>query len=118
MNTSLKSIGAEGILDESELVQLGKAERRVYELMKDMKWHDANEIRMAAGTGGKPASEGLRRLRALKEPLGEIRYYIERKRDPECSRLFLYRVKHAGSEDLLARKLFERVAKFQPELFE
>ena len=118
MNTSLKSIGAEGILDESELVQLGKAERRVYELMKDMKWHDANEIRMAAGTGGKPASEGLRRLRALKEPLGEIRYYIERKRDPEGSRLFLYRVKHAGSEDLLARKLFEHVAKFQPELFE
>jgi len=82
----IKSLGAEGILDESDLPKLRAACQRILDLMLDEKWHDAEEIRQAAGTNGTPASEGLRRMRELRK----AGYTIERRKAQGM--LFEYRL--------------------------
>ena len=80
----LKRLGGVGILTDKDLAELSEGVRRVYALMSDMAWHSAEDIRLAAGNG-RPASEGLRRLRELRE-----RVNIVKKRDQ--GRNWCYRI--------------------------
>lgn len=82
----MKTLGAVGVLTEKDLRDLGAACIRVYLLMKNGGWHSADAIRLAAGKNGRPASEGLRRMRELRKFFG-----VERRRVGE-SRLFEYRL--------------------------
>lgn len=83
MSLGLRKIGAVGILRESELPALGSQRRRVYDLLEDGAWHSGPEICLAAG-----GSEGLRRLRELRELPGTK---VERLRD-KPARCFFYRL--------------------------
>ena len=85
---SLKAIGAVGTLSTADLEELRAGSRRVAELMCDGNWYTAEEIREAAGTEGKPATEGLRRLRELRELPG---ISIEREKIPG-TRSFRYKL--------------------------
>jgi hypothetical protein len=69
MHDRVKALGGEGILTEKDLRELNAAVQRVYALMVDHDWHTADEIRLAAGMDGIPASEGLRRMRELRPAL-------------------------------------------------
>lgn len=81
-----KHLGGELTLTDRDMADLNEGVHRVFALMKDGNWHSPDEIRIAAGTSGKPASEGLRRLRELR------RFFeIEKKRVGEA-RLWLYRL--------------------------
>jgi len=86
---SLKAVGAHGILDDADLLDLRAGTKRVAALMSDGAWYSADEIREAAGKDGQPASEGLRRARDLRKIPGVI---LER-RKKQGSRLFEYRIK-------------------------
>jgi len=86
---SLKSLGAVGVLRSSELPALSAGTRRVAELMRDSEWHSAETIKLAAGSDGLPASEGLRRLRELRD-LPNVE--IDRRRAVD-GRLFEYRMR-------------------------
>jgi len=61
-----RALGGEGILTHQDLQELNGGVQRVYALMADGQWHNAASIRKAAGNGAS-ASEGLRRLRELRE---------------------------------------------------
>jgi len=56
------------------------AEYRVLELLSDGAWHDLQEVKLAAGRNGLPASEGTRRLRALRPKLSERGFVIRCRR--------------------------------------
>lgn len=49
-------------LSELDMIDFGKARRKVYDYMLDGKWHKAEDIIQASGI-----REGLRRLRELRE---------------------------------------------------
>ena len=83
----IRKLGGEGILTEEDLKELRAGRLRVAELMADGLWHDAAEIRNAAGINGIPASEGTRRLRELRELPGVL--IVRRKKR---GRLFEYRM--------------------------
>lgn len=87
-------LGGEGILNDQDLVELSEGAKRVAVLLGDGQWHSADAIRMAAGKGGIPASEGLRRARELRDIEGVT---LERRRGE--GRLFEYRVTRADSVD-------------------
>jgi hypothetical protein len=64
-------------LSEDDLRALSAGCQLVFDLVRDGQWHEAKNIRLAAGGGDHEASEGLRRLRELrkwfdvvKRPLG------------------------------------------------
>jgi hypothetical protein len=61
----IRALGGEGILTPHDIDDFKASEKEVLMLMIDGQWHDAEEIRIRAGESGVPASEGLRRLRAL-----------------------------------------------------
>ncbi len=82
----IKSLGGAGILSRRDVNELSGGVMRVLDLMFDGEWHDAEEIKRAAGDGVNPASEGLRRLRELRRC-----YTIERRRDGS-GRNFEYRL--------------------------
>ncbi len=81
-------LGGSGILEPKDLRDLNEAVRRVYELMRDGRWYSAEEIEMAAGVNGRPAREGLRRMRELRS----AGYEIDRERCDD-NRVFRYRLK-------------------------
>jgi len=84
----LAMLGAnDGPIFQDELEDLTAGCRRVYLLMKDGRWHSASAIRLAAGGGDQEASEGLRRLREIRQ----IGCTFEKRRI-EDSRLFEYRL--------------------------
>lgn len=85
---NLRSIGALGVLRQNDLVELAAGSVRVAELMCDGRWYTAEEIREAAGENGEPATEGLRRMRELRDIPGIV---IERERIPG-GRHFRYRL--------------------------
>ena len=60
--------------------------RKVYQLMKDSRWHSGREICEAAG-----GSEGLRRMRELRSELRGRGFIIERRKKAD-SREFEYRL--------------------------
>jgi len=62
----IASLGGQGILRVSDLEDLRDSVRRVFELMSDGQWHRAKAIKIAAG-GGTEQSEGLRRMRELRD---------------------------------------------------
>ena len=64
---TVKSLGGIGVLTTDDMKDLKSATRRVAELMADGGWYSAEDIKLAAGTGITPASEGLRRMRELRE---------------------------------------------------
>lgn len=73
------------VKDQSEL---RAGVRRVWELMRDGGWHEADDIEMAAGENGVPAREGLRRMRQLRE----YGFRIDRRKADGSSRNFEYRI--------------------------
>lgn len=77
-------------LEATDIPKLKAGALRVYNLMEDGEWHDANEIRMAAGQNGTPASEGLRRLRDLRPRLDAIGKFVNVRR--KSGRLYEYRI--------------------------
>lgn len=89
---TIDGLGGFGILTDSDLVALGGGVRRVYELMRDGQWHTREQIELAAGTNGKPAAEGMRRMRELRRW-----FEIEMQRASE-GRLFRYRIKPQGDD--------------------
>ena len=88
----IKHLGGEGILNESDIPQLNAGTRRVLSLMLDGRWYSRQDIEIAAGANGVPASEGLRRMRELRKH----GYEIERRRR-ERTRLFDYRISRKRS---------------------
>lgn len=84
---SLEAIGAQRDLRPDELRELNDAVVRVWRLMLDGEWHTREEICIAAGRGGVPASEGLRRMRALRSL-----YVIDKRRVDDNRREWLYRL--------------------------
>jgi hypothetical protein len=69
----LKELGGHGILNASDIEEIDAACRRVLHLMLDRllfcrenPYVTAEEIKLAAGKNGVPASEGLRRMRELR----------------------------------------------------
>ena len=83
-----KVLGGAGTLTDEDIEELKGGVRRVALLMHDGLWHSAEEVRLAAGTNGVPASEGLRRLRSLRARFG---IEVEKRRVGE-GRGFEYRV--------------------------
>jgi hypothetical protein len=65
-------LGGCGILNHKDVAEFKAAVRRVYALMCDGRWYAADEIENAAGEHGRPAREGLRRMRELREAGFEI----------------------------------------------
>lgn len=106
MNTELRALGAEGVLREDELPDLGASRGRVLKLMLDHQWHCAAEIRRVAGENGVPASEGLRRMRELR-----ARGYTIEKRRRNGSRHYEYRLKSRREAIELLARIRERNAR-------
>jgi len=82
----IRRLGGEGILTDSDIASFSQGCQRIYQLMCDGQWYDAVEIREIAGENGVPASEGLRRMRELRDW-----FYIDTKRK-EGTRLWEYRL--------------------------
>ena len=61
LDHALSRIGAQELTQE-DIDSLNASVRRVYDLLSDGNWHDAESIRVAAR-----GSEGLRRMRELRE---------------------------------------------------
>lgn len=68
---------------------------RVYNTMKDGRWHNASSIRWAAASPGAihPASEGLRRMRELRQH----GFYIDKRHDSD-SLHYQYRLRKPNSK--------------------
>jgi len=79
-----ETTGLKGI----DIPRLNRQQQQVREFMEDGRWHNAQAICYAAGMNGQPASEGLRRLRELRE------WFIVEKR-PKNGGLWEYRMKTA-----------------------
>ena len=62
----ISRLGGEGILTLKDISELKGGTRRVLALMRDGRFHSAQEIMIAAGKGDIPAMEGLRRMRELR----------------------------------------------------
>lgn len=80
--STLKSLGGEGVLTESDLPELSAAAKKILDLMRDGLWHSATEIIAKSGQ-----REGLRRMRELR---GD-NWTVERRRNG-ASREFDYRL--------------------------
>lgn len=76
----------------SDLNEFNEAVGRVWSLMCDGEWHYASEIEKVAGVTGRPAREGLRRMRELRPVLGQKGLFIECRRIDAFSRDSVYRV--------------------------
>lgn len=90
----LSLLGAHGILTPSDLDDLSAGCQRVLALISDNRWHSAEAIRVAAGENGIPASEGLRRLRELRQ----AGIKIEMRKCAMGARLFEYRMVSQGKK--------------------
>ena len=82
-------------LHGNDLDEFNEAIRRIWSLMRDGEWHYASEIEKVAGVPGRPAREGLRRLRELRPMLGQEGLFIECRRIDAFSRDSVYRVMRA-----------------------
>lgn len=82
---------ASGLVFANEVKDMKRASARIFLLLADRQWHSAEEIRLAAGKNGVPASEGLRRLRDLRKVLKEYHLEIENRRYNN-SKMFYYRL--------------------------
>lgn len=85
MVQTIMKLGGKGILTKEDIPELNAACERIRTAMWSGRWFTAEEIRMIAGKDGRSASEGLRRLRQLREY-----YNIKRKRGE--GREFLYKM--------------------------
>ena len=65
---------------------LNPAQKRVYSLMRKGTWTSADSIKLAAGVEGTPASEGLRRMRELRD------WFIVQKRRSVGTTQYEYRL--------------------------
>lgn len=90
----IRALGGEGILTAQDILDFGKSTRQVAFLLLDGQWHNAAHIRDAAGNG-MPASEGLRRMRSLREYM-----HVEARRIAENKRLWEYRVVKISRQEL------------------
>tara|TARA_Y100000310_G_C20484478_1_gene716232 strand:- start:102 stop:491 length:390 start_codon:yes stop_codon:yes gene_type:complete len=85
MSNDAARLGGVGILTDQDLADLKGGVRRVFDLMSDGEWYDRNAICLAAGTDGIPASEGMRRMR-------ELRQWFEVERRNLGGRRWVYRL--------------------------
>ena len=90
---TIESLGGVGILTEADLQDLTAGTARVAHLMDDGEWQTADAVRKAAGSGV-PATEGLRRLRELRDIEG---VEIQVRRDPKGARYWSYRLVASGT---------------------
>lgn len=95
---SLRVIGAGFDMGQTDLSELNDGAERVYHLMRDGRWYTREQICMAAGQGGVPASEGLRRMRALR-----LLFIIEKERVSE-HREWRYRIVRAKTPAEIAAR--------------
>ena len=79
-------------LYESDLEDFNDAVGRVWVLLRDGEWHYARDIEEAAGSPGRPAREGLRRMRELRPLLNSRGLSIECRRVATISRDSVYRI--------------------------
>lgn len=92
----IRSLGGQGILNESHLPELKGQRLAVMRYMNDGKWHSGPSITRVAG-----GSEGLRRMRELRQIDGIT---IERRKAEGGRRVFEYRmVKKADQGPYLFR---------------
>lgn len=61
-----RALGGVGILTAEDMEETGEGVERVRDLMLGGGWHTRSEIELAAGRDGKPAAEGMRRMRELR----------------------------------------------------
>lgn len=66
------ALGGVGILTERDITEFSVSVQRVFHLMRGGGWFTAEEIELAAGENGRPAREGLRRMRELRAAGFEI----------------------------------------------
>lgn len=74
-------------LTKIDVSQLNQGAKRVYDLLKDGRWHDRGEIEQAAGERGVAAAEGMRRMRELRQ----MGFEVEKHRTSD-RRVWLYRM--------------------------
>jgi hypothetical protein len=86
MPKTLREIGAIGVLKPHDLKEFSAGAQRVFNLMRTGAWYNAEAIRQAAGKNGLSASEGLRRMRELRN------YFTIDRRRIQGSRMFEYRI--------------------------
>jgi len=92
-------------LYESDLEDFNDAVGRVWVLLRDGAWHYAVDIEEAAGSPGRPAREGLRRMRELRPLLTSRGLFIECRRvgglNGTCqqSRDSVYRITEGDPDD-------------------
>ena len=79
-------------LYESDLEDFNNSVIRVWSLLRDGEWHYAKDIESAAGSTGRPAREGLRRMRELRPLLSSRGLFIECRRVATLSRDSVYRI--------------------------
>ena len=80
----IKALGGQGILTRKDIEDLDVQRNRLLFLMLSGSWHTADEIiRYSHGR------EGLRRMRELRE-IPHVT--IQRRRNPNCKRDFMYRL--------------------------
>lgn len=89
MNIEIKKLGGEGILEDSDILELRGQRAKVYKFMSDGLWHYGPTIVKVAG-----GSEGLRRLRELREIEG---VKIVKSKSP-FDRSFLYKMEVEDSD--------------------
>lgn len=89
VTAAIRRLGGVGILNDDDILAFKAAQLRVFALMSDGEWHHPDEIELAAGQNGKPAREGLRRMRELRIP-GKLE--VEKVRVPS-RRLWCYRLR-------------------------
>lgn len=77
------SLSGAGILAPSDPIEFSGTTQKIYELLKDGKWHTSLEIQAVSF----PAMEFMRRLRDLRP-----HFEIENRRTEVCARLFEYRL--------------------------
>lgn len=82
------------LLNENDMLELGKATRRVYELMKDGRWHSCTAVIEAS-----EIRDGTRAMRHLR-----LHYDIEVKRQSDESREFWYKLKEKSPFNDTERK--------------
>ncbi len=89
---NLRKIGGLGILNEGDLADFNRAELALMAAMLDGAWRTRDQVCEIAGRDGRPAAEGTRRLRAVREALQKVGGDVECERFGE-RRDFRYRLR-------------------------
>ena len=95
LDTSIKRLGGEGILDLEDILDFTESVQRVFSLMSDGEWHTSDEIKRAAADGDYMMESGKRRMRELRD----VDALEIEKRRPDDSREYEYRLQIKNTID-------------------